>query len=414
MKKLKVVFSFEFNELIRKKAMLISTLLIALIAFGLTFAPRIIDHFAKDNAPYEEEYSLDGVILVAEDEELLDYIKTIFAPFDQLSYLDSEDRAQELIQDEDFDTAYLIRSKSSFVVMEKDSGFDFKEGLIMDVLSQAIINEKLVESGIDPGLVAQAQQVDIDIDYITLGKDASRGFSIAFPALFALYMMIILYGQLVATSVAKEKDSRTMELLITSTDPKTLILGKVFAAGLVGFLQVAFIFAIGALGLLINKGTFPPELMDLLAVEKAMDLFLVYVAFSFSGYMLYLFIFAALGSMVSKLEDVSSAVAPITIVFFIAYFIAAFAIGNPNAALVRVTSFVPFISVFTMPIRYLMTSIPFSEIAISLALMAILIVITAKLSIYIYRLGSLNYGNKMKLTSIFRDIFKKNNNNTAS
>lgn len=415
MKRLKTVFNFEFNELIRKKSMLISTVVVALILLVGTFVPRIISYFDNkkedDSQAPTQEISFDHVVVATSNDDLLEYVESIFKDYDGIEFSLDESDAIEKVKNDYFETAFIMESETAYKVVKKDSGLDFSEDAFENILREVKINQYYIEKGIDPEDVYEAQNIQLDVSYETLGRDATQGLVFGFVALFALYMLILMYGQLVATSVAREKDSRTMELLITSTNPKTLIIGKVLAAGLVGFIQVMFIIFIVYLGFTINKSTYPEMLIEMISGSTTLDVMLMYLVFSFSGYLLYLFIYAALGSLVSKVEDVGSAVSSITIIFVIAYLIASSAMGAPDTTLVRVSSYVPFVSLFTMPIRYMMTSVPTFDIVISLVLMAVVTILIAYLSIYIYRLGSLNYGNRMKLTRVVKGLFKKEKHN---
>ena len=128
------------------------------------------------------------------------------------------------------------------------------------------------------------------------------------------------------------------------------------------------------------------------------------------GYLLYLFIYAALGSLVSRMEDLTASLSSITIIFVIAYVIASTGMTAPNTAIVRYSSFIPFVSLFTTPIRYMLTSVNGLEIITSLMIMAASTFGIACLSIYIYRQGSLNYGNKMSLIKVTRTLFSKKSN----
>ena len=409
MKRLKIVFDFEFTELIKKKSMLISTGVIAFMMLAATFAPTIISKFqtSKEEAPEisESVTDLGNILVVSEDNDLLDYLKASFGEFEGIEFSEKIDDVNDLVLNDSYSKVYIMEKLDTFTVIKKDSGFDYSESMFEEILRSTLIDKNLIDEGMDPQHIYQILNPELKVTYETLGKDATQGIAFGFIALIALYMLILLYGQLVATSVAREKDSRTMELLITSTNPKTLIVGKVFAAGLVGFVQVAFIALVAVVGFYINKANYPEMLVMMISESLNFDVVLMYILFSFSGYILYLFIYAALGSLVSKVEDVGTAVSSITVVFVVAYLIASAGMSSPNSTLVKISSFVPFVSLFTMPIRYMMTTVALYEVLISLSLMMLVIVLIAKLSIYIYRLGSLNYGNRMKLLKVIKDIF---------
>jgi len=132
----------------------------------------------------------------------------------------------------------------------------------------------------------------------------------------------------------------------------------------------------------------------------------VYLFFSITGYIMYLFLFAALGSTVSKMEDVGSATALVQFLFIFAYIISTFAMNMPDSAISVIGSIVPLTSVMVMPLRSAMSTVPIGQIILAGALMLLFVVFFAFLSIKIYRWGSLNYGNKTRLGRIVREALR--------
>lgn len=225
--------------------------------------------------------------------------------------------------------------------------------------------------------------------------------------MFAIYMLVIMYGSFVATSVAREKDNRTMEVLITSTKPTTLIIGKVFANALGGLAQFGFILGIGILGFFLNQSNYPTEIVKGLFQGLTFSNMGIFLLFTMFGYLLYLFIYASLGSLVSKIEDVNSTITPITLLFMVAYAISALAMEMPKNTIVKISSYIPFTSILSMPVRNFQMSIPWYELTISLVIMLLTTMFFAFISIRIYRMGSLNYGKKIKLSQAIKMIFTK-------
>jgi len=139
------------------------------------------------------------------------------------------------------------------------------------------------------------------------------------------------------------------------------------------------------------------------------DSILIFLIFTAIGYLLYLFLYASLGSLVSKVEDVGTSVTPITLLFMVAYITASIGINAPTNIFVKIGSFVPFVAILAMPIRYFLTSVPLIELLISMVLMILTSIGLAYLSIKIYRLGSLSYGNKLGFVKALKLIFAKDN-----
>lgn len=405
MKNLKTIFLFETLEMFKKKAIIISTAVIALVLFAVTFVPRFLP--TESNTPPNQMELLSGTIIIAEDSNTLNRMQEIFNGFVDIRFMSSEEEAIEAITEGTFDRAFLMTSETAYQYIISNQMETGKQEIFEAIYGNYLKMERLNELGVDVDAVLNAQIVDFDSNTRLLGKDSMQGIFFAFAMLFALYILIILYGQNVATSVAREKDSRTMELLITSTKPKALIVGKVLAAGLVGMIQLITMIVAVWIGFLINKSTYPDFIFYFIETSVKWDIILVYSVFSFFGYLLYLFIFAALGSLVSKVEDVASSITPVTFIFVVAYMIASMGMNAPDSLILRISSYIPFVSLFTTPIRYMMTTVGALELMTSILLMIVATVLIMQLSIVIYRQGSLNYGNKMSLIKVIRGLFKK-------
>ena len=398
MKKLKTVFTFEFLGMIRKKSLLITTAIMCIITLLITTIPSFMIWFGSDEAE-EDDAKNEEFVVVYETEEIKDTVSPVFG---KESYA-TEDELRKAVENEEETSGFVVKDYDSYTYISFDSTTDSTEQLAFEAQLKQVNETRLFdEKGIDSQEVREILAQPIEQETVFLGKDARSGTAIAFAVMITMYMLILLYGANVATSVAREKDSRTMELLITSSNPRTLILGKVGAVGLTGMLQVAAILLFGVIGFMVNKENYPQFVLDLVQGSMTADVLLVYILFSVMGYILYLFIYAAMGSLVSKVEDVNSSVTPITFLFILAYFAATFAMNAPDNAVVKVTSFIPFISLFTMPIRYMLTSVPMTSLLISSVIMVGTVVLFAALSIHIYKFGSLNYGNRLK----FKDVVK--------
>ncbi|MGI6214472.1 MAG: ABC transporter permease, partial [Christensenellales bacterium] len=241
-----------------------------------------------------------------------------------------------------------------------------------------------------------------------LGKDRSSNTMVAFILLFIVYILVLMYGNVTSTIIAREKDSRTMELLITSTKASNLILGKVAASGLSAVIQMSIIALAGFIGFTINKELMPEYILSALSGTLTREYIISYLYFTITGYILYLFLYAALGSTVSKVEDVASSTGPISFLFVLGYFSASFAMQDPDSLFVVITSIIPFTSLMVMPFRFAVSAVPVWQYLLSGGLLLVTTVLLAMLSIRIYRQGTLNYGNKIGLMKSIKLAFTKN------
>jgi ABC-2 type transport system permease protein len=399
------VFMFELKSILSKKSMIITTAVISVILIIVTTIPTIISLFDDgENVPIPtDKISLMGSgIVILNDAVTAEELDLFFV---DVEIFDSESDVRKALNNEKINQAFIINSPTSMttIVINREL-YSNASYPLQNALTQLQIQRNLIELELDPIKVSQAYNVNITINEEVIGKDASDSFLIAYVLMFAVYMLVIMYGAMVSTSVAREKDNRTMELLITSTKPDALIIGKVFANGLAGVLQFGFITMVGIVGIWINRANYPSEILSMVIGGLRWDSMMVFLIFTFFGYLLYLFIYASLGSLVSKMEDVSSSVAPITLLFIASYIVATLGLQMPEIMIVKIGSYVPFTAILAMPVRYFLTSVSWIELAISLALMTFTAWLFARISIDIYRLGSLNYGNKMSFVKALKLI----------
>lgn len=402
----KTIFQFEFAQLAKKKVQIIVTVTLMLVMLVASFVPRLFNTTQETSSePTASDVFADAGFVFENDA-----VRAAFSMLVSPNIMANRDRLNDSLERKDLELGFVVSSPTQIEIIGKKAVMDHPAvQALQDIALGVARDARLRAAGLDPQTVNQAQQVDMTINYTVLDSNEVPALALAMGILFMLYMMLLLYGQLVATAVAREKDSRTMELLITSTKPKTLIVGKVAAVGVFSVLQIMMIMGSFLLGYVINQSGYPPLIRTLIAGSMSWDVILVYGLFSLSGYILYLFIYAAMGSLVSKVEDVGSAIGPITFLFVIAYLIATLAMSFPNSTIVVVSSFIPFVSLFTMPIRYMLVGVAVSDLAIALVIMALTSYLCARLSIYIYSFGSLNYGNKLKLKDIFKAMVQPKN-----
>lgn len=208
------------------------------------------------------------------------------------------------------------------------------------------------------------------------------------------FFSAMLTGNMIASEVTSEKSSRVMEILITSVSPLTQMFGKVIGVFLVGLLQI------GVFGVTIAINLMLPHNRDVLAgfdldfSQMPLDVLGYGLIFYILGYFLYALLYAAVGSIVSRTEDLGQAVTPLTMLSLAAFYIGIFSLNSTNSLLMKISSFVPFTSPTTMIARIGLGEIAFWEILLSLALLIASIFFFGWLSAKIYRTGVLMYGKR--------------------
>jgi ABC-2 type transport system permease protein len=412
MRGFKTVFNYEFKTLFSKKSAIISTAIVALVVFLLFNIPRFILWFSnEDNAENERnpyEIIVKDTSYVFEDKQMLESIKSMLNLKDEKIY-SSRDELINAIENGDVNMGFVVEGPLKYESIWLNKELEYQtEIMFSEILKQLNITSMLIEKGVSPQEAIKLQSMQPESTSTILGKDRSSNTMVAFILLFIVYILVLMYGNVTSTIIAREKDSRTMELLITSTKASNLILGKVAASGLSAVIQMSIIALAGFIGFTINKELMPEYILSALSGTLTREYIISYLYFTITGYILYLFLYAALGSTVSKVEDVASSTGPISFLFVLGYFSASFAMQDPDSLFVVITSIIPFTSLMVMPFRFAVSAVPVWQYLLSGGLLLVTTVLLAMLSIRIYRQGTLNYGNKIGLMKSIKLAFTKN------
>ncbi|MCG7386228.1 ABC transporter permease [Paenibacillus sp. ACRRY] len=227
-------------------------------------------------------------------------------------------------------------------------------------------------------------------------------YIVVYLLIILLFTSTMMTGNMIASEITAEKSSRIMEILITSVSPLSQMFGKIIGIFMVGMLQIGIFGAVIAGNVLLphNRDVLSDFSLNLSDVNIAV---IVYgLIFYILGYFLYAVMFAAIGSMVSRTEELGQAVLPITMLSLVSFYIAIFSIATPNILLLKVASFIPFTSPTAILVRIGAGVAPTWEILVSLAILVISIFIFGWLAAKIYRTGVLMYGKR----PTFKELFK--------
>ena len=415
MKSLFPVFKFEFKNRISQKSIKYTTIIFSLLFLFITFIPRFVDipSFLQNIGSSENNggaVQLNDIGFFIEDENIDEnIIKNILSFANPISF-DSEKKLYDAIDNGELEYGYIFQSMNSFTeISEKSSLFSQNYILVQEGLSTALRNKQLILDGINPELVDKASIQEITFNQISLGKDSASGFLFSYIGMFVSYFIILLFGNSVATLVAREKNDRTMEILITTTTAKSLIVGKVFASTLLSFLQIFIMILATVIGFILNKDYYPEIIIDLIRKGIKIDSIIMFIVFLVLGSLMYFFLYAAFGSLVSKVEEVNNATMPIQLFFVLGFLITSLTIQFPDSKALMIASIFPFTSPISFFVRYNMTSIPIYQTILAIALLGLSAIFFAFISIKIYRMGTLNYGNKMSFLKTVKTILKREN-----
>jgi ABC-2 type transport system permease protein len=413
MKQFLNILKFEFVGYMKNKVFIgITLVLVILIGVVLSF-PRVTKMMEQDNGPTKTTQK-ETVLLydkVSADKNLSLSLFSQAMPDKKIELTDkSNDELKKLVDSEKYASAIVITAPTKYTYIVKNIGmYDSFKSAIDQILLKKYQIETLSTLGVSPTDSTALLSSTVDSELIQTGKNQFENFFYTYVLIFALYMAILLYGQLVATSVASEKSSRAMELLITSAKPTNLMFGKVIGSGLSGFLQLVVILGSSFLFFNLNKKYWDGNDIINSIFNMPLSILLYTILFFILGYFIYSFLYGAVGSLASKVEDVNTSVMPITFLFIIAFMVVIFSMtsGNVDSTLMIVCSYIPLTSPMAMFARIAMGDVSPFEIIISVLILVVSTVGIGYLSAKIYRMGVLLYGKAPKLTNIIQII--KNN-----
>ena len=415
MSRFRTVFLFELKGHLKNKVVVGVTIFLILASAVLLFSPRFT---GGDAGPKHAAEDRPVMLVRAEEPEesarLQQIFDAVFTGYDVRETSLTAEEIQGQILDGEITCAFDIGGADSCTYYVNNLGMtDQAARQAAAVLQEDFRVREMAAAGIPAEKAAGILNHAVQVETVKLGKDQSFTFFYTYIMIFALYMVILMYGQMIATNVANEKSSRTMELLVTSVNTNAMIFGKVLATCLVGLIQLALIFGSSMLFYHLNSEFWVNDMVVSSIFNPPPALLLQLLLFFFLGFLVYAFLYGAVGSMVSRLEETTSAVMPVTMLFMISFFLVVIplASGDTESTMIRICSFVPFSSPVAMFTRIAMGSVPLIEILLSVAILVLSVVLIGFLAARIYRAGVLLYGVKPSPAKIIAMLKKDRQGN---
>ena len=271
----KTILGFEYISVIKNKAFIISTILVVATLILTSFLPAlIIGLTSSDNSDEETEKPKIAVVNKAyeKDDVIVKAITDNFNGYDVES-IKSESDAQTGVKDGLYSFSIILNKPLEYdYITLTQSIYDTTTDMVDTAITSAYRTTELEKKGISAQESEKILSAYTTKSVITLGTDQTTAYISTYILVMALYIAILAYGQLVATSVVTEKSSRAMEMLITCASPSDLMFGKVIGAGLAGFTQIAVIFGVGAISLPVMLNSMPADLKSIISfpIESAL------------------------------------------------------------------------------------------------------------------------------------------------
>ncbi|MBE6702345.1 MAG: ABC transporter permease [Ruminococcaceae bacterium] len=413
MKQFSKILKFELGGYLKNKAFVGITVFLVVATAIAMFIPNIISAFQSDKQGSAPPTELPVMLVHAQDSNLSrlvgEYFSEAFTDYSVTVADGTVDDVKAQITSGSAACAFVMSGASSYTYYVNNLNmWDANTAVADTVLQEVYRVNAMIQHGLTSEQAGEILSVRVESDTVTLGKDQMQNYFYTYIMIFALYMVILLYGQMVATNVATEKSSRAMEVLVTSAKPTSMMFGKVLASCIAGFSQLVLVFGSAILFYNLNKTNLSNPIIASI-FDMPIALFIYLLVFFVLGFLIYAFLYGAIGSTASKLEDINTSVLPITFLFIIAFLVVMFSMieGNVDSVLMQVCSYIPFTSPMAMFTRICMSTVAWYEIFISIAILIGSTIGIGVLSAKIYRVGVLLYGTPPKLSTIMKTVFKK-------
>lgn len=407
---LSIIISREYLERVQRKSFIISTLLTPLLMLGLMMAPALFAILAgPENKTIAVIDRTDAMIARQLDNE------------GELNFKVVQGELAELIDNADYDAVLVIEADavsrpSAIKLYSHEAASMQTEGAISSQLENIIEDERIKAYDIDNlSQIMKEIKADVRLETFRISEgDTSETSSIisyivGITTSLMLYMFIMLYGQMVMTSIIEEKNNRVLEIVVSSVKPNALMMGKIVGIGLVAVTQIliwGIILTACSIWLMplvsgAAQGAGGFDLGVLGSPAYILELFGYITLFLIGGYLFYSSIYAAVGSAVDNIQDASQLVSIAVIPIIIGMVVSMCVVQNPASSLAVWTSMIPFTSPMVMMAR-IPFGIPAWQIWTSLALLYASFAGMVWLSAKIYRVGIFMYGKKPSFSELLR------------
>ncbi|MDY0296508.1 MAG: ABC transporter permease [Acidobacteriota bacterium] len=403
------IISREYRMIVKKRSFLISTLLTPVLMGGLIFLPMLFTRMAREEKTIHVlDYSQTvAEALVRDSREKAANLKLHAAPVDKTTFETAMQRYRPLILKKEVDGVLLIPRDIFSARKVRYYGrniSDFETNRFLTDAVGAIITRHILDrQQIDPEIIKDATR-GIELDTFKVKKEgisrSSSGmdYAMSMMMLTILFSIIMAYGQLIMRGVLEEKNSRIVEILVSSTRAVTVFSGKIIGIGLAGLTQVGLWILLGAVFILQSSVPVSQGIRAFLTPALAGWFALFFVL----GYFIFAILFSIVGAAVNTDEEAQQFAAPITWLLVIPFILGILVTQSPDSLPVVIASLIPLFSPTLMFMRISVSMPPLGQVMAAVVSSLVTIWFLAWLGAKIFRTGLLMYGKKPSIREIIR------------
>lgn len=425
MSKTWIVLKSEFSRRVRSKWFILTTLLGPIFLIVLMVAPAVIGYMASEGNQRRiavvDETGVLAESMVAASTERFRFLPTDLPVDSARAAVLADEIEGYLVLPPD-----IVRGMASASYYSAEGGGLSLGSELETIVDDVVDSYRLAERNASPE-VLEILQSRAEVRLIKVTEEGERADSTAASAAlgfilgFIIYIAMFIYGAYVMHGVMEEKQSRVLEVVVSSVRPFQLLMGKVLGIGAMGLVQMGawalFLVAISlSAGSIASLFLDPADLnlpesvsgeemlaqADFTLPQLSPEIFVWFILFFLGGYLLYASLFAAVGASVEHQQDAQGLMMPVTIVIIIPIMFITVLVEDPNTTLAVVLSMIPFFSPILMVVRVAVTSVPFWQVATSYLLLCLTFVGTIWVCGRIYRVGILMYGKKPSIGDLVR------------
>lgn len=364
-------------------AMVFIPILVMLIPMGINYflTKSDADKLGSDGHKYQ----------IVADENISPYFKGMESEYK----LVSKDEAEKALKAEKIESyGEIFESKGQVKLLIETKTMDGKAFSNLPLVANEIQNAiNIKNAGLNEKQVGIFMtKADVKINQLDKGKSLMV-YASYFILLMFMYFMLIMYSNVLVVDIATEKGSKMIEFIFSSVSAKDYFAGKILGNFLAIIVHSILYIILGAISYFIAKSK---GLLDMIKINLSLDqrsLILIAEIFIFIilSLLAYMIIAAMLGSLASKQEDASKVASPLMITIVGAFMVAMIFMNRPVSLFVKIASYVPYISVFFMPLRLIKANASLMEGGISIIILMASLYISYILASKVYKKHILNY-----------------------
>jgi len=418
MSKILSVIKREYIQIVRTKGFIIGTILGPVLIAAFIVIPVLVSLVSVDKQENIGVVDLSGEIFLELDNRLDARLsdgsrRYLLERFEPGYGKDIHETLNQKVLNKEL-SAYIFIPEDVMeggtvdYVSEHVSDFD-KIRNISSILNNIVVERRLKTEGLDPSkIAAYMQPVKFSTNKVStrgVEEDVGGTFIIAYVLVLILYMTLFFYGSIIMRSVLEEKNSRVVEIVLSSMRPFQLMMGKILGVAAVGFTQYAIwaVFGLAATrySRKIISGMVPADTGFRLPSVPGY-IFVYFVVFFILGYFLYATFYAAIGAMVNSEKEAQQLLMPVSMFLIIPILLMTLVLKSPDSSISVVLSIIPFFAPILMLLRICLLLPSAVQIGGAVVLLILSTVVMIWVAAKIYRVGILMYGKRPN----FKEIIK--------